>query len=46
MQLYGYLALGPMALCALAHDAGIPIEVDSEYLVPTLIQGKRANKKK
>ncbi|WDT54126.1 immunity 49 family protein [Streptomyces sp. G7(2002)] len=28
----GYLALGPLAMACLAHDAGIPIEVESEYL--------------
>ncbi|MEU9120038.1 immunity 49 family protein [Streptomyces sp. NPDC048506] len=28
----GYLALGPLAMACLAYDAGIPIEVESEYL--------------
>lgn len=36
-----FLAAGPAALCALAHDAGLPIEVESEYLPMTLIQGGR-----
>jgi hypothetical protein len=34
-----FLAIGPAALCALAHDAGLPIEVDSEYLPQSLIEG-------
>lgn len=28
----GYLALGPMAIATLARDAGMPIEVESDYL--------------
>ena len=36
-----FLATAPAALCALAHDAGMPIEVESEYLPMTLIQGGR-----
>jgi hypothetical protein len=38
-QEMAFLALGPAALCALAHDAGLPIEVDSEYLPRSLIEG-------
>jgi Immunity protein 49 len=40
-ELGGYIALAPLALCALAHDAGLPIEVDSEYLPTIFIEGKR-----
>ncbi|MEU8784799.1 immunity 49 family protein [Streptomyces sp. NPDC048637] len=31
-DIVGYLALGPLAMACLAYDAGIPIEVESEYL--------------
>jgi hypothetical protein len=37
----GFLAMDLAALCALAHDTGLPIEVESEYLPMTLIQGMR-----
>lgn len=33
-----WIALGPLALCCLAHDRGMAIEVDSDYLLPALIQ--------
>lgn len=33
----GYLALGPMAIATLAYDAGMPIEIESEYLQLDLI---------
>jgi hypothetical protein len=33
----GWVALGPLAMCCLAADRGIPVRVDSEYLVPYLI---------
>ncbi|HEX6637483.1 MAG TPA: immunity 49 family protein, partial [Steroidobacteraceae bacterium] len=32
-----WLALGPLALCCLARDRGLPLEVESDYLVPVLI---------
>ncbi|MFF6824064.1 Imm49 family immunity protein [Streptomyces longwoodensis] len=34
----GALALGPLALACLAHDGGIPIEVESDYLPKHLLQ--------
>lgn len=34
----GFVALGPLAITCLAHDAGIPIEVESEYMPRHLIQ--------
>lgn len=34
----GRVALGPLALACLAHDGGIPIEVESEYLPKHLLQ--------
>jgi len=36
----GYLALGPAAVCAFAHEAGWPITVTSPYLPPRLISGE------
>lgn len=33
-----WLAPGPLALCCLAHDRGMAIEVESGYLLPALIQ--------
>ena len=35
---YGFLAMEQAAFCAVAHDAGLPIEVESEYLPSSLIQ--------
>ncbi|MFJ8960785.1 immunity 49 family protein [Lentzea sp. NPDC102401] len=35
----GYVAIGPLGLASIAHDAGIPIEVTSEYLPPYLYNG-------
>lgn len=35
----GYVAIGPLGLASVAHDAGIPIEVDSEYLPRYLHNG-------
>jgi hypothetical protein len=35
----GYLALGPLALTAVAHDAGTAITVRSDYLPPALYDG-------
>ena len=34
----GWVALGPLALCCLARDAGLPVNVESGYLVPFLIE--------
>ncbi|WP_405618739.1 immunity 49 family protein [Streptomyces sp. NBC_00076] len=33
----GYLALGPLAIACLAHDAGIPIDVESDYIPSQLL---------
>lgn len=33
----GYLAPGPLALASLAHEAGMPIDIDSEYLPRDLL---------
>ncbi|MEU3709959.1 immunity 49 family protein [Streptomyces catenulae] len=38
-QISGLVALAPLAMACLAHDAGIPIEVESEYL-PTALLGR------
>ncbi|GHH50470.1 immunity 49 family protein [Lentzea cavernae] len=35
----GFVAVGPLGLTSVAHDAGIPIEVTSEYLPPYLYNG-------
>jgi hypothetical protein len=35
----GYLALGPLAFASMAHDAGITVEVESEYLPRRLYEG-------
>lgn len=35
----GYVAIGPLGLTSVAHDAGIPIEVSSEYLPQYLYNG-------
>jgi hypothetical protein len=35
----GFLALGPLAFAAMAHDAGIAVEVDSDYLPRRLVDG-------
>ncbi|MEV7235227.1 immunity 49 family protein [Streptomyces sp. NPDC051020] len=34
----GLVALAPLAIACMAHDAGIPIEVESEYLPKALLQ--------
>ncbi|UUU41316.1 immunity 49 family protein [Streptomyces sp. NBC_00162] len=34
----GLVALGPLAIAGLAHDAGRPIEVGSEYLPKELLE--------
>ncbi|MFC8711532.1 immunity 49 family protein [Streptomyces sp. NPDC057197] len=36
-QTSGFVALAPLAVACIAHDAGIPIEVDSEYLPLALL---------
>lgn len=33
----GYIALGPLAMACLAHDAGFPIEVESDYIPSELL---------
>ncbi|WP_259294349.1 immunity 49 family protein [Streptomyces resistomycificus] len=33
----GYLALGPLAIACLAHDAGFPIDVESDYIPSQLL---------
>jgi Immunity protein 49 len=35
----GYLALGPLAIVGMARKAGMPIEVESEYLPSELYEG-------
>ena len=35
----GYVALGPLALAAVAYDLDMPIEVESEYLPPDFYKG-------
>lgn len=35
----GFLALGPLAFAALAHDAGMPITIESDLLPSVLFQG-------
>ncbi|MET9866654.1 immunity 49 family protein [Streptomyces sp. NPDC006386] len=37
VNISGLVALAPLAMTCLAHDAGIPIEVESEYLPAVLI---------
>jgi hypothetical protein len=36
--LEGWLAWGPLALCCLARDQGVAVNVESEYLLPYLIE--------
>lgn len=36
---FGYIALGPLAIACLARDAGVTIEVESEYLPVHLLAG-------
>lgn len=33
----GYVAIGPLGLASVAHDIGVPIEVQSEYLPQYLV---------
>ncbi|MEE1811413.1 immunity 49 family protein [Streptomyces sp. BE133] len=37
LQASGFVALAPLAMACFAHDAGIPVEVESEYLPATLL---------
>jgi hypothetical protein len=37
MRLSAWASLAPLAIACIAHDAGIPIEVESEYLPATLL---------
>ncbi|MFF4587134.1 immunity 49 family protein [Streptomyces sp. NPDC000345] len=37
LQASGLVALAPLAMACFAHDAGVPIEVESEYLPATLL---------
>ncbi|CAL9298260.1 Imm49 family immunity protein [Streptomyces sp. SudanB52_2052] len=37
LSIPGLVALAPLAMACLAHDAGIPVEVESEYLPAVLI---------
>ncbi|MEU9012595.1 immunity 49 family protein [Streptomyces sp. NPDC048479] len=37
-DLDGTIALGPLAIACLAHDGGIPIQIESEYLPKHLLQ--------
>ncbi|NUK19777.1 immunity 49 family protein [Streptomyces lunaelactis] len=39
----GLVPLGPLAIACLAHDAGFPINVESEYLPKHLLQGSWLN---
>jgi hypothetical protein len=36
--LEGWLAWGPLALCCLARDRGMRVNVESDYLLPYLIE--------
>ncbi|KOG32993.1 immunity 49 family protein [Streptomyces resistomycificus] len=36
-QASGFVALAPLAIACMAHDAGIPVEVESDYLPATLV---------
>jgi hypothetical protein len=40
----GYLALGPLAICRLAVDAGMPVEIESEYVPRQLIDDEFGRK--
>lgn len=39
----GFLALGPLALASIAFNAGMPIDVESEYVPQDLIKGACSN---
>ncbi|MFG3495846.1 immunity 49 family protein [Streptomyces sp. NPDC047928] len=38
-RISGLVALAPLAMACFAQDAGIPIEVESDYLPATLLSG-------
>ncbi|QGV82767.1 hypothetical protein EIZ62_20005 [Streptomyces ficellus] len=38
----GFVAVGPLAVACFAHDAGFPVEVESEYLPKHLLRGSWA----
>ncbi|MEV5840113.1 immunity 49 family protein [Nocardia sp. NPDC052112] len=38
MNVSGLVALGPLAIACLAHDAGFPIDIESEYLPTALLK--------
>ncbi|MBT2421252.1 immunity 49 family protein [Streptomyces sp. ISL-22] len=40
-QVSGLVALGPLAMACLAHDGGIPVEVESGYIPKYLLEGGR-----
>jgi hypothetical protein len=40
----GFIAWGPLAMACLAHDSGMPIHVDSEYLLPPIIHWQHPDK--
>lgn len=42
----GFLALGPLALCCFAADAGLAVTVQSDYLLPRIIQNQQAEEEK
>ena len=35
-----FLALGPLAMAAIAHDRGLVVEIKSDYLPPWLVRGE------
>lgn len=39
----GFIALGPLALAAIAHDSGWPIDVESDYLPKRLLRGEHGH---
>lgn len=41
-DILGQLALGPLALCVAAHDAGMTISIASDYLPTPVLDGRRA----
>jgi hypothetical protein len=40
----GWIALGPTALAAFAHDRGLPTEVDSDFVPRRLVEGMCAER--
>ncbi|HKE46465.1 MAG TPA: immunity 49 family protein [Rhodanobacteraceae bacterium] len=35
----GFLALGALGICSIAHDAGVPVAVESDYMPRELVEG-------